>query len=493
MLSEPSYEELEQKIRELEKELEDRIRKEEANQITENRWPSLLSSIPNYVVVLDLQGQFIFTNGLPGLTPKEAKGKNVYDFIPDDHQYKLRQAMRMALLTGDTQTYEIPIVMPDGRTTWWSNSIKPIKRAGQLVEYLAIATDITQQKKDEQALKRRDAILEALSIALDRVLRMSDLAEAGDTILELLGKATNLSRAYIFKNSTNEKGELFSNPVYQWIKPGIGPGKKVPEIRGEISYKVSGLQRWATLLSKAEIIQGHVKDFPQVEQKLLEQYGILSIIMVPIFVGQEWWGFIGFDEFQVERTWSVAEVGALRAAGRILGGVIQRKQMDDALRNAQERLETRVKERTKELEVRTGDLEEVNTALKVLLKRREEDKTELEEKVLFSVKELISPHLEKLKDSRLNHRQKVILGIIESNLEDIVSPFMQAMPTKFAKLTPTEIQVANLVKQGKITKEIAELMTVSTKTIDRHRDNIRRKVGIKNKKINLRTHLLSGK
>jgi len=493
MAEKPTYEELEQNIKELEKELKKNKQREMARQTTENRWPSLLENIPNNVVVLDLQGQFLYVNGLPGLAPDEAVGKNVYDFIPADHRYKLRQAMKMALLTGQTQTYEIPIVMQDGRKTWWSNSIKPLKREGQLVEYLAVGTDITEKKESTEALQRRDAILEALNVALEQVLKMFDLEEAGKKILALLGEATNLSRAYIFKNNTDENGELFSSPVYQWIKRGVGPIEQVPEIQRAISYKDSGLKRWATELSKGQIIQGHIKNFPKVEQDILGKYGILSIIIVPVFVGQRWWGFIGFDEFQMERSWSVAETEALRAAGRIFGAVIQRKWMDDELRKAHEELEARVKGRTKELEVRTGDLEEVNTALKVLLKRREEDKTELEEKVLFSVKELITPHIEKMRNTRLDHRQETIMGIIESNLNDIVSPFMQGMPTRFAKLTPTEIQVANLVKQGKITKEIAELLNVSTKTIDRHRDNIRRKVGIKNKKINLRTHLLSGK
>ncbi len=83
------------------------------------------------------------------------------------------------------------------------------------------------------------------------------------------------------------------------------------------------------------------------------------------------------------------------------------------------------------------------------------------------------------------------MDIVESNLKDIVSPFARGISTEFLKLTPTEIQVANLIREGKTTKEIANLMTLSAKTIEFHRDNIRRKIGIKNKKINLRTHLLS--
>lgn len=156
------------------------------------------------------------------------------------------------------------------------------------------------------------------------------------------------------------------------------------------------------------------------------------------------------------------------------------------------RKERALKERETELENKTRDLEEVNTALKVLLKRREQDKGELQEKVIFSVKELITPYIEKLK-AAVNDPQKTknLIGIIESNLGDIVLPFQQGLSAKLSQLSSMEIQVANLVKQGKTTKEIAELFNLSTKTIDFHRDRIRKKLDIKNKKINLRTYLSS--
>ncbi len=143
------------------------------------------------------------------------------------------------------------------------------------------------------------------------------------------------------------------------------------------------------------------------------------------------------------------------------------------------------------LKNREAELEEVNAALKVLLKKREEDKTELEEKVIFSVNNLVIPHLEKLKSDILDHKHKTLLEIIDSNLQEVISPFKKGLSDKLSTMTPTEIQIANLIKNGKSTKEIAGLYHLSTKTIDFHRDNIRKKLGIKNKKINLRSYLLA--
>jgi len=156
-----------------------------------------------------------------------------------------------------------------------------------------------------------------------------------------------------------------------------------------------------------------------------------------------------------------------------------------------ERAEQALQERRKELEIKTNNLEDVNTALRVLLKRRDEDKKELEANVLFNVKELIAPYLEKMKTSGLNEIQRTYVSVLELNLNDIISPFLQRLSSWYLGLTPTEIKVANLVKHGKTTKEIAEFLNLSSQTIDFHRKNIRRKIGIKNKKANLRTHLLS--
>ena len=159
--------------------------------------------------------------------------------------------------------------------------------------------------------------------------------------------------------------------------------------------------------------------------------------------------------------------------------------------SALKQTEKALKEKEMELEIKSSNLEDVNTALRVLLDKREDDKARFEENVLSNVKELVEPYLEKLKSTGLDNRQASYVNVLEYNLNDIVSPFSGKLPFKFLNLSPSEIRIANLVKQGKNTKEIAELMNLSRTTVATHRRNIRKKLGIGGKKANLRTHLLS--
>ncbi len=154
------------------------------------------------------------------------------------------------------------------------------------------------------------------------------------------------------------------------------------------------------------------------------------------------------------------------------------------LQEVHDHLEERVKEKT-------VHLEEANIALRVLLRKRDQDKVALEEKILANVKLLIEPHMESLKNSNLDPNQKEHLNLMESSLKEIISPFSQRLTSKYVGLTPGELEVAYLVKEGKRTKDIAQVLNLSDKTIEDYRKQLRAKLGIKNKRINLRTYLLS--
>ncbi len=203
----------------------------------------------------------------------------------------------------------------------------------------------------------------------------------------------------------------------------------------------------------------------------------------------------------------------------VVTDITAQKGIEEALQKAHDELEKRVEERTKELQdinkglrkevasrkkaekaLRKNELElrrksakveETNAALKFLLNQRDDDKIEFEEKILLNVNNLIKPYLDKLKRRKLSTKQSADVDVLESNIDAIVSPFTRSVSSKSLRLTPTELQVANMIKHGKTTKDIAGFMNLATGTIDFHRNNIRKKLGLKNKKTNLRTYLLS--
>jgi DNA-binding CsgD family transcriptional regulator len=155
------------------------------------------------------------------------------------------------------------------------------------------------------------------------------------------------------------------------------------------------------------------------------------------------------------------------------------------------KINQKLEQKTVELENRRRDLDEINTALRVLLNKRDEDRLELEEEFLINVRDLIQPYLQNLKQTSLNSLQRAYVDAVESNLKNILSPLRRKLSSQNLNLTSTELQVADLVIDGKRTKEIAALLKVSQKTIAVHRRNIRRKLGLRNTKTSLRAHLLS--
>jgi len=160
--------------------------------------------------------------------------------------------------------------------------------------------------------------------------------------------------------------------------------------------------------------------------------------------------------------------------------ITERKQAEEVLRKSE-----------RELKLKTENLEQVNTALNVLLKRVEEGKIELEEKILSNIRELVLPYIDRLKKTQLSDHQASYLIVIETNLDNIASSFLYHLKMRFLNLTHREVQVASLVKEGKSTKEIAELLNIAIKTVVFHRNSLRKKLGLKNQKANLRAHLLT--
>jgi PAS domain S-box-containing protein len=144
-----------------------------------------------------------------------------------------------------------------------------------------------------------------------------------------------------------------------------------------------------------------------------------------------------------------------------------------------------------ELQASSDRLQEMNTAMSVLLDKRSEDHQRAEELIRLNLKELIEPFLNRLENSGLRGAQKQLLEIIRMNLEEVVGSPTPEFSSKYYIFSPNELQVANLIRQGRTSKEVARLLNLSVRTVDSYRDSIRKKLGLKNKKVNLRIYLAS--
>jgi PAS domain S-box-containing protein len=177
---------------------------------------------------------------------------------------------------------------------------------------------------------------------------------------------------------------------------------------------------------------------------------------------------------------------------RQLEELIQSRTAELARTNALLREEiVRRAEATEKLRVSSDSLKEMNTAMRVLLNKRTEDYRRAEEIIRMNLKELIDPYLERLENSGMSRPQRQLLDVIRMNLDEVAGSSTPELSSKYYVLSPNEVQVVNLIRKGKTTKEMSRLLNVSVRTIEAYRNSIRKKFNIKNKKINLRTYLSS--
>ena len=113
------------------------------------------------------------------------------------------------------------------------------------------------------------------------------------------------------------------------------------------------------------------------------------------------------------------------------------------------------------------------------------------ETVLTNIRQSILPYLTELAQTNPSHGQQVLLDRLEKDIGQITSPLIGKLSSRYLNLTPMEIKVATLVKDGIVNKDIAQILKVSLNTITSHRYKIRTKLALKHKNINLRSYLLS--
>ncbi|MFZ7126732.1 MAG: PAS domain S-box protein [Desulfobacterales bacterium] len=450
---------------------EERAEADRALRERESFFRQTLESIPGMVFTTRPDGycdyqsqQWVDYTGVP---MSEHLGHGWARLLHPEDRARALAAWEAAVEGSGPYDLEYRVRRRDGEYEWFKVIGRPIRSAkGEIVRWFGAAMNIEDLKRTEAALHKSEQRYRTLFETMTEGFALHE------TILDEAGRPCD----YRF---------LDVNPAFERLT-----GLKHPDLIGKRVLDV----------------------MPDTEPYWVEGFGRVALTGEPLH----------FENFSSELgRWY--EVFAYRTApgqfAVVFSDITDRKQAENDLRQLNEFLEHRVFERTAELErinealraeierrhaaekslqkkteelkAHSDSLVEVNTALRVLLKQREEDRKELEEKVLCNVKDLVMPNLSKLAARKLGNPERTLLEVIESNLEDITSPLARRMSLDFARLSPNETQVANMVRQGRTTKEIAELMGVATSTIDSYRNSIRDKLGLRNKGINLKSYLTS--
>ena len=463
---------------------------EEAFRKTEKRYHNLYNllrlmadNVPDLIWAKDLEGKFIFVNQamcnklIMCQNPNQALGKTDMFFAQQERNAGYKHTFGETCIDSDAviEKRKAPARFTEDGLVRNKYLVLDVHKApfldenGEMIGTVGCGRDVTKEKEIENALRKSEARY-ALAVKGGKV-----------GVWDWNLKTNKIFIAPILKAMLGYDDNEITDRAEDWVR-NVHPMDK-PKVINEIRA----------------IVNGEMEEY-EVERRMLHKDGNIRWFLVSGNVQRDADGtairFIGTGTDITER--KQAEENLRKAHDQLELKVINRtaelsKANEQLKHEIEERkqMESVLKERRKELENKTHELEEVNAALKVLLKHRDEDKKELEEKVIANVKKLVLPYVKKLHNSRLDDRQMVYLNIIESNLEDIITPFLNQLSSKYSSLTPSEIQVAGLVKDGKTTKEIADLLNSSLGAINFHRHNIRKKLGLRHKKTNLRSLLMS--
>lgn len=194
-----------------------------------------------------------------------------------------------------------------------------------------------------------ERLLRGIALATNALLTLENEQSAIQAALAAVGSALDVDRIYIFENHPHpDTSQLAISQRWEWTAPGITPEMNNPELQNLVYDDV--LPRWYDILSQAKPVVGLIKHFPATEQALLVPQGIQSILVVPIFIRDHFWGFAGFDDCRQERDWTEATQAALLALAGNIGGAIAQRQAETNLRQINATLEERVQTRTIELQ-----------------------------------------------------------------------------------------------------------------------------------------------
>ncbi|MEO3433665.1 PAS-domain containing protein [Inquilinus sp. CAU 1745] len=226
--------------------------------------------------------------------------------------------------------FEVPL--SDGR---WMRVVDWRTREGGTV---GIRIDVTARREREAEIARRTAMLDAIGYAASAIVGRIGWQGGIRQLLSKLGEAAEVSRVSIFQVHRNAERELVQSCRFDWAAPGLVTLSDDPR---NWNQSLTGddpvMRRWTEERRGGRPIQVMARDLTGELREEFDRQGSLSFVSVPIFVDEEWWGHIGFDDCRRERVWTSLEIDILTTAGTLIASAIERAQVEERLRLSEER------------------------------------------------------------------------------------------------------------------------------------------------------------
>lgn len=276
-----------------------------------------------------------------GIEQKEVTLQDYFDIIHPDELVLFKSTIDRVFIERKEQSIEHRIITPNGEEKFILGIGKPvINEEGKVYAFRGTAQDITERKKFEAHLLYNEKLLQTVNNISFTLLNSQALSNSVQKALQYAGEIVGADRVYIFENR-EINGELLSSQRFEWVKGGVSVQLDNPDLQ-DIPMAEIGYQRWMESFKEGKSIKGFVSDFPDSEKPLLVEQQILSLLVLPIFVSDLLWGFVGFDDCTQHKVWSTAEENILSNLANSLGSSLVREASEAKLAQSERRFRSLV-------------------------------------------------------------------------------------------------------------------------------------------------------
>lgn len=192
--------------------------------------------------------------------------------------------------------------------------------------------ELTERERIEKDLVARETLLKAVTFAAEKLINAEDWRIHIDAILERLGVTLQVTHAYLFERHVLPDGQMGSSMRYEWAAENYATDLLAFQ---NIPMFEEGFDEYYNMMELNEAFTGNTATFREAERKHFSALGIKSVLETPLFVHNNWWGTLGFDDFTRERTWNNAEIAAMKIAASIISASVQRQEIDAAVRDSE--------------------------------------------------------------------------------------------------------------------------------------------------------------